>query len=1791
MSTGKKPDQAYTNKDVAIVGMACIFPGAGDLKKYWQNILNKVDAITEPPQDWGGDSWFDPASSAPDRIYNKRGGYLGDLSRFDPLQFGIMPAAVDGAEPEHFLALRVAAEALADAGIPHLPLNRERTEVIIGRGTFINRGYTSLHQHGLFIDQTLKILKDLQPEYTEEQLAFLKERFKASLPPLNSEIVTGLVSSIMSGRIANRLDLKGANYCVDAACASSLIAVELGVQGLLAGKCDAVLAGGIQLSTHHMMLMVFSQLGALSRSHQIRPFAQDADGTLLGEGVGFVVLKRRVDAERDGSRIYAVVKTVGSSSDGRGKSVVAPRVEGEELALRRAYEAAGIDPGTVGLLEAHGTAMPMGDVTELQALTRVFPPRAAGSPYCALGSVKSMIAHLIPAAGMAGLIKVALALYQKVLPPTLHGEQPNLKIERTPFYLNTETRPWIHGALMAPRRAGVNAFGFGGINAHAVLEEYTTAPESDSDLWAHWDTELFIFQGDSRQSLIEQGEQVLGLVETAPGVELPDLAYTLNSDLGDKPYKLAVVATSAADLQGKLAHALKRLRDPGVRRIKEKSGIYFFAEPLAPQGGLAFLFPGEGSQYPNMLADLCLHFPEVRSCFDLLDEAFAAHPREYLPSQLVFPHPNHKQQEIGPEGDKLWHMEYAADAVITADRALLRLFSRLGIRPGVIVGHSSGEIMALEAAGALTLSSDRELREHIHASNAMIAQLTNSQEVPDALLIAVGAVNRSVVTQVVQESEGRLFLAMDNCPNQFVLCGLQETMDRALEDLRSSGGIYQVLPFARPYHTPLFKPALGPMRDFFQRLRLASPAVQMYSCMTAAPMPADPEEIRRLAVEQWAQPVRFQETIEAMYKAGTRIFLEVGPKANLTSFINDILKKKPHLAAAANVHFRSGLAQLHHALGLLAAHGVPMRLDYLYQRRNPRKIALVAGGEICARPPENEAPKLHLSLPVLRVEKEDREAFHCLAASHPPSLTPEKVPDPDGAEAVITDFNAPTSQAPGDRRLDHAGPGQRTPAPGQNHSRVIAEYLSTMEQFLLTQQEVMQAYLSGNPAPLGSSEAANTRETGQPAHTLRSPELAGAPASSPVGTEASPPSPAISAAALAAPAGSSPMTRESLEQALLSHISARTGYPQDILKVDQDLEADLGIDSIKRVEILEALRGDLGIIGPAVMDRLMSLQTIQEMVDFLVQQQAESPAAVTTPGRGLGGDLPALPLIGTVASHTPGEEVVLLREFALTKDLFLLDHTLGRNISITDPELTGLPIMPLTISMEIMAEAATVLIPDQLFIGMRDIRAYRWITFEHPQVTLKIQAKRLSSAEVQVQIRGADEPAGLPILEGIMVFGETYPEPPPLGVFSLQNRRPSIWTSEELYSGGMFSGPSFQGMASVDWWGEDGIEGTLKTLPLTGMFQSRSDVRFIADPLLLDAAGQLVAYWIADNSSIGFNVYPYRVEALQIYGPPLPPGNLVKCRARINPMARHQLRSTLEIIGPSGALHMRLTGWDDRSFDLPDKFYRIRFRASEVMLSTPWPESMTQFFSTNCLVCCRLDDFPNDLLNAHGQVWRRVLAFLALSRREREKWLNLSRPEGKRTEWLLARIAGKDAARLYLKNRYGLELCLPDIEIVGDEHGRPYFHGPWTDKLDLVPSLSLSHTRGVGLALVSESIQGCGIDVEQLDPNRQRLDFVLIPEELQQIKSRLPAPEQEWLLRFWCAKEAVGKALGRGLPRGPRDLLVRDWDMETGAVLLELSAKLSQELFPLKETKVQAWTRREGDLIIALASYPGERKD
>lgn len=571
-----------------------------------------------------------------------------------------------------------------------------------------------------------------------------------------------------------------------------------------------------------------------------------------------------------------------------------------------------------------------------------------------------------------------------------------------------------------------------------------------------------------------------------------------------------------------------------------------------------------------------------------------------------------------------------------------------------------------------------------------------------------------------------------------------------------------------------------------------------------------------------------------------------------------------------------------------------------------------------------------------------------------------------------------------------------------------------------------------------------------------------------------------------------------------------------------------------------------------------------------------------------------MPFIRTVVSLLPGEELVALYEINMDEDLFLRDHTLGRKVSMTDSALRGLPVMPLTMSMEMLAEAAAVLSPGQRLLGMRDIRAHRWIALEGERLTLELVARRdpaASGQEVYVQIReanatGESPSPARPIIEGTMIFGEAYPEPPVPGEFTLRGERASKWTPEQLYEDVMFHGPAFRGVVSMDRWGEDGAEATLEVLSTSGLFRSNPAPSFVTDPVLLDQPGQVVGFWAAEHLETGYVVLPFRLKAIHFYGPNPSVPERVRCRARIHLIGERQTRSHLEIVRPHGHVWAQFVGWEDRRFDLPRPFFRSLLSPRDTVLSEPWPTPVAPLPRPDAFQACRLSlqALPEGLFTAHGGIWQRVLAHLVLSRRERDAWRSLRAAEPRRTEWLLGRVVAKDAVRLYLKQRYGTVLCPADIEILPDEHGRPMAHGAWSRDVSRVPILSLSHSDGVAVAVVGDRdvAAGVGVDIEHVGRMREGAEGVAFTPDEQALLASLAAfSEDSWPLRLWCAKEAVAKALGQGMVPGPHALVVKELHPGTGTVEVSLVGEMARRFPAINGRSVVAYTAREGDLIVA----------
>ena len=1085
--------------DVAIIGIGCAFPGAPDLETFWGNIVTGHNAITEVPAErWNTEIYFDPDSRDGEKTPSKWGGFLPAIP-FDPLAYGIPPRSLAAIEPVQLLSLEMARRALSDAGYFDRDFDRDGTAVIFGAeaGTDLAAGYG---------------FRAMYPQLCGK----LPEALDKALPSLTEDSFPGVLANVISGRIANRLDLRGANFTVDAACASSLAAVDLGVKELAAGTSNMVLCGGADLHNSINDYLMFSSVHALSRTGQCRTFDASADGIALGEGVAVVVLKRLTDAERDGDRVYAVIKGVGSSSDGKSLGLTAPRQEGQVRALERAYERAGVSPRDVGLVEAHGTGTVVGDRTELAALTEVYGAAGTEPGTVALGSVKSQIGHTKCAAGMAGLIKASMALHRRVLPPTLHVESPNPYWDPTtsPFVLADTARPWSG----RDRRAGVSAFGFGGTNFHLVLAEYSDMGEEPAAGLDPWPSELFVFRGDDRDAARRQMTRLEGLLLKAEPWRVRDLAWTLASS-GSGHVQAAIVAS---DLES-LTEALERARS------FESDGRTVFVREEPTDGRVAILFPGQGSQRPGMLAELFVAFPRLQRHLRTGERWV----------RTMFPGASFDPEARAAQKRAITDTRVAQPTLGMADLAAFDLLRELGLRPALMGGHSYGELVALCAAGSMDAEALLDLS---HARGEAILRAAGDDP---GSMAAVNASSDAVLA-VIEPIDG-VVLANQNAPRQSVISGTREGLEAAGAALEAAGMSVRSFPVACAFHSPVVAGASTELASKLDTISFGPPEVAVWSNTTARPYPQDAAGIRARLAEHVAKPVRFVEQIEAMYEAGARTFVEAGPGRVLSGLVGKILGDRPHTAVAIDGGGRDGLGQLQRAVAQLLVSGHPLDLNALYEGRDVETIDLDDPPSYAPSPTAwmvngHMARPLHGELP---------------EAAMRPVSEPVLVPQP-----------GPTASAPVD---------------GQDG--VMLSFLANMRQMVESQHAVMMSWL-GDSAPRALSRPAPAR-----AAQLAAPVVVAA-------------EPAVAEAVVETEAAS-------LSETLIGIVSERTGYPVEMLGLDLDLEADLSVDSIKRIEILGALGERMGLGAEddadrdAMIEQLASIKTLRGIIEWLDSRSEE----------------------------------------------------------------------------------------------------------------------------------------------------------------------------------------------------------------------------------------------------------------------------------------------------------------------------------------------------------------------------------------------------------------------------------------------------------------------------------------------------------------------------------------------------------------------------------------------------------
>lgn len=1256
--------------------MGCLMPNARNLTEFWRSLRRGQDGIREvPPTHWSPEDYFDADPKRPDHIYCTRGGFLSPVP-FDPTEFGIPPTILEATDTTQLLSLVVAKAALEDAGYGEdRDFNRDRVGVFLGITGTQELVIPLAARLGHPLWRRALAEAGVSPEIADDVIARIADGYVS----WQENSFPGLLGNVVAGRIANRLNLRGTNCVVDAACASSLGAAHLAMLELAAGRCDMALTGGADTLNDIFMHMCFSKTPALSPTGDARPFDEGADGTVLGEGIGMLILKRLDDAQRDGDRIYAVVRAIGASSDGRSQSIYAPHSAGQARCLRNAYAAAGFEPETVDLIEAHGTGTKVGDASEFEALKAVFRESRGDGTWCALGSVKSQIGHTKAAAGAAGLIKAALALYHRSLPPTIKIKRPNpnLGIEQSPFYLNTQARPWVTGENR-PRRAGVSSFGFGGSNFHAVLEEQPTAVVEPA-----WD--------GSVQIIAISAESVEGLRESvaiwrrravADDFDDAHLAYhaaaSRLSFRGTHAHRLLFTVEAGDDVVARLAAAEETIasdpakHDPSANR----SGIY---HGTGSAGKLVFLFPGQGSQYLGMARELACTFPELIAT---LEEAGRdADFDEPAVGDLIYPRPAFDEDSKGRQTATLSRTENAQRALGTIDLGMARLLERFGVRPDFTSGHSYGELVALCAAGRFDAAT-------LHRLSRLRGRLMAAGDGDRGAMLAVqGPLEK--ISQFIEEEKLAVVLANRNSPKQGVLSGPREEIARAAAACKTRGLSCKTLNVSAAFHTSSMQSALTPLRNALEAVEFADGRCPVFANTTGDAYPARAAAAKDLLAHQLVRPVDFVKQIEALYSAGARTFVEVGPKAVLTGLVGAILVDQPHVAIPLDPSAGrdSGVAELARILARLAAMGYPVELSRweraVAEPRKPKMVVPLVGANYRAPPTKKAAIKAKASGRADRsiVDTTTRRELPPLARD--PSVmmeidrkmvslrTPAKMDEPNNAPPAPRELFEPN--------VPPAGPS--TPTPNQNPMltdalRLIQDGLRSMqalqrqtaaahERFLQSQEQAhraIQSMLEGQQRLVAQSMGWATPTPSAPIaeppqkSANRDPQSAIPPGDRPeIAQPVVSPSTEVAACVTPSELGIPHSEFSSIESVVLEIVGEKTGYPREMINLDMDIEADLGIDSIKRVEIVAAIEEKLPELSSVKPEQMGGLRTLRQIVAFMAPVAVDSADArpaialpITEPG-------PAIDFAGTllevVAQLTGYPREMLNLEMDLEADL------------------------------------------------------------------------------------------------------------------------------------------------------------------------------------------------------------------------------------------------------------------------------------------------------------------------------------------------------------------------------------------------------------------------------------------------------------------------------------------------------------------------------------------------------------
>ncbi|KAH9258867.1 hypothetical protein BASA81_002931 [Batrachochytrium salamandrivorans] len=1183
--------------DIAVVGISSILASGENLYENWESIRSCLDHVSDLPADRVDvTAYYNPDKTTKDHVYCKRGYFIPDYD-IDPRDYGLNFNQVEDSDANQLLTLLKVKEALSDSGLQPNSKERRNVGVVLG----IGGGQKASHEFYSRLNYVVmeKVLQKMG--MPEDDVKTAVEKYKSQFPEWRVDSFPGFLGNVTAGRCCNVFNLDGMNCVVDAACASSLIALKVAIDELLHGDCETMVCGATCTDNSLGMYMAFSKTPVFSTDPGVKAYDESTKGMLIGEGSVMMVLKKLSKAIADGDQVHAVIRGVASSSDGKAPGIYVPTISGQELCIERAWAKVNEELKTCTLMEGHGTGTPVGDKIELTGMRNQFENKGGcAKEQVAVGSIKSQIGHTKAVAGFAGLVKVIMALKHKVLPFTLNVKNPptlmdGTKLSDTCLYANLRNRPWFVPREIGIRRAGISSFGFGGANYHMVVEEFEA--EHTKPYRMHDMPLPVVFHAASVRELVANLKAVVASLEQNALSEDPilrDVAYDALQVIRKAnqvgafevmPANHPRVGILATDKPRDFTQDLKKMiealeREPTKDEIKLRSDFVYKSKGLDCRGKVAALFAGQGSQYLNMYEDVAMNWPEFRQAVVDMDKA-SSQICGARASAFMFPRtPYQTETELLKQQEaEISTVRNAQLAITSVSVGGFAIFQRAGFKPDFVAGHSLGEYAALHASGALDRSEVCELV--CNRATAMQSAFKPGEDM--GRMIAVVGDN---VENKVRPEATDVWVANMNSPSQVVLTGSAKGIEQDAARLAGLGFRVHPLNTGGAFHSPKMAPA---ERVFYERLAaskilpLKHDAPRAYGNVSGELYPAgDAEAVRKGLAKQMTSSVQFTSQIRAMYKDGARVFVEFGPKNILAKLVTQILgENSGAIAISLNPSStKSADLQMREAALQCALAGVQFQSAFdPWGTRNPFKGV---GGYFN----DIEADKKARS---------SKTRVKMTAATYVSKKTLEERQRVLGDGKLLSCF---TSQTP---RSAAANPGGF-----DSNKEELARLRSQLEDAKRdAAAKALEAEKLREALAKQQAQSHDNVSSGQKLHIEQmllnyedlTKQIKGALGGAPVAAAA----PVYAAPAAPIAAASSGADRAHVEKVLRKVLSESTGFDESMLTNDLNLEEDLGIDSIKRVEFVSNVSSQFGVtVGTEAMDKLARTRLVGEVVEVFV---------------------------------------------------------------------------------------------------------------------------------------------------------------------------------------------------------------------------------------------------------------------------------------------------------------------------------------------------------------------------------------------------------------------------------------------------------------------------------------------------------------------------------------------------------------------------------------------------------------